>query len=253
MNQRTLLEVIQVYLTYSNGTEVDSVHSTDEAYQAAQIAREIFYRVTDKNKEFQGSTRLSTLDHLGDLSKPNYLVLPAHVNSLTDALLKYNKSTPERPVNYRTVQYMDSRDFLDLLSNNNLTDDKYEVIQNFDGVSYIINCKKHPDYFTTFDGKHLVFDSYDKTQDSALQASKSQVICNVSSDFFIEDDFVIPLPANLLAGYQDAVINECLLALRQEVNQAVARRANAFMTKLQQVGRTVGDRKNGRRTYGRHR
>jgi len=253
MNPKTLLEVIQVYLTYSNGTEVDSIHSTDEAYQAAVIAKKMFYAVTEKSKDFQGTSKLITLDHLGDLSKPNYLLIPEGVNHLKDALIKYNNSSPTKRVNYVQVKYLDPRDFLDMLSIRTVISDRYEEITNFDNVTYIVDTEKHPQYFTSFDGKHLVFDSFKKSEDTALQASKSQVLCNVSSEFYLEDNFVIPLSSNLTSGYEDVVIQECLLALRQETNATVSRRANAFMTKLQQNHRVVGNKSTGRRKYGRRR
>ena len=249
--KKTLLQVVQTYLTYSNGTEVDDIFYSDEAIQASYIAEEMYYRILDKAQDIQFVTKLRTLDHVGDVSKPNYLRIPDEVTWVQDMILKYNKDTDEKTVNYQNVKYLDPRDFLDKISANTNTLPNSEIIQDFGGTQFVIRNNKHPEYYTSFDGEYLVFDSYDKEFDTTIQSSKSQVISTEHPVFLIENDFIIPIPPKLLSGYQDVVITEALWAIRQETNPTVARRANAFMTKLQQDHRRIGKKQSDRVKYGR--
>lgn len=244
-----------MYLTKTNGFKVQSIFDSAEAESAAYIAEEVFYNVSSKAPDIQFTETLTQLDHSNDTNEPNYLKLPQSVIKLHDNIVKYNNTDSENGLtdNYRPVNYLDPRDFLDMVSKNtNKLNDVQEVIDP-SGVTYTIQNNRHPMYFTSFDGVNLAFDSYDSSEDAILQSSKSIGFVSKEAEFLIEDGFYIPLPDHLMQMYQDGVVAECSETLRQEPLPSVRRRFQVEMAKLQQANRRVGSKRYARTNYGRRR
>lgn len=255
MPRKTLLEVVSMYLTKSNGFKVQSIFDSDEAESAANIAEEVFYIISEKVPDIQFMETLVRLDHSDDTAEPNYLKLPQSVTKLHDNLLKYNYTDSSQGLtdNYRDVKYLDPRDFLDVVSRNTNKLNNVQEVTDPSGVTYTIPNNRHPMYFTSFDGINLAFDSYNSSEDATLQSSKSIGFVSKETQFLIEDNFYIPLPDHLMQMYQDGVVAECSESLRQEPLPSVRRRFQAQMAKLQQTNRRVGSAREPRIHYGRRR
>lgn len=249
MSRLTLLKVVQNYLDYVDGFQVDSIFDSDEATQAANIAEHVFYRVIDKNRDTPSMAYIGSLDASLDPTRPNILTIPAQVNRIHNSEVSYNVSM-DGGVQWQTVKFLHPEQFLQAISGYNTNTPNTEVTQ-VNGIPFVILNDRHPMYCTTFDDKVIVFDSYNKDADTTLQESKTRVIGTQSVVFLQEDDFVIPLPTRMHSGYQDAVITECCEALRDIVKPTAARYANAFMAKMQQSQKRIGDKHTIKRKYGR--
>lgn len=248
MAQKTLLEVVQTYLTYIDGFEVDSIYDSVEARQAAQICLHVLDTVLDKDRDLQYKTVIRTLDTIGDNTKPTLMRIPQEVMRIHDSLVYYN--TAETGVLFEPVQYVDPKYFLDITNSVPSTLENAEVI-TVNGAQIVVLNNRHPLHFTTFDDQILVFDSYNKNVDTVLQPSKTKVISSEKTEFVLSDNFVIPLPERMLSGYVDTCINECIVALRATQNPVVARRANQFLSKIQQSQKRVGNKYSSAKRYGR--
>ena len=110
--------------------------------------------------------------------------------------------------------------------------------------------KEFPSYFTSFDGKYLVFDAYHSDYDTVLQASKTRFIGSQEKTFLQEDSFVIPIPTHLSETYLDMFLNEALTLVHQQPIGMISQRARASRIRLQQASRTVGSSRSGTK-YGR--
>lgn len=248
MSRLTLLKVVQTYLDYVDGFQVDSIHDSEEAIQAANIAEHVFYRLIDKNRDTPSVSYVGSLDASLDPSKPCILTIPKEVNRIHDSVISYNTAL-DTGVQWEDVKFIPNQDFLRLVSISTKPDNT-EVME-VNGIPFVILNDRFPRYCTTFDDETLVFDSYNKEVDTTLQESKTRVTGTQSVLFLQEDDFVIPLPDRMHSGYCDVVVHECCEALRDLVKPTVARNANAFMAKMQQSQKRVGDNTRVTRRYGR--
>ena len=248
MSRLTLLKVVQNYLDYVDGFQVDSIADSEEAQQAASIAEHVFYRLIDKNRDTPSRMYVGSLDASLDVGKPCLLKIPEAVNRIHNSEISYNVSTSEG-VLWQTVKLIAPEEFLKVVSVSSDADNT-EVME-VNGIPFVILNDRFPMYCCTFDDETLVFDSYHKDYDDTLQESKSRVIGTQSVVFLQSDDFVIPLPDRMHSGYCDAVINECCEALRDIQKPTVARYANAFMSKMQQSQKRIGDKHSIQKKYGR--
>lgn len=253
MSRLTLLKVVQNYLDYVDGFTVDSIQDSEEAQQAANIAEHVYYRLIDKNRDTPSRMYVGSLDASLDITKPCILRIPVEVNRVHGSEISYNTST-DGGVQWSIVKYVSPEEFLRATSIS--TTGQNKEVMEVNGVPFVILNDRFPYYCTTFDDETLVFDSYHSEYDDTLQESKTRVIGTQSVVFLQEDDFVIPLPDRMHSGYCDAVINECCEALRDIQKPTVARYANAFMAKMQQSQKRIGDtpsplkKRYGRRSYG---
>ena len=254
MPSKTLREVVDSYLIKTSGFRVNSIFDTEEAESAAKVAEEVFYYIVEKAPDLQFTEALIHLDHANDVDAPNYLRIPDAVSRIYEADIKYNNRQENRSTNYLPVKYLDPRDFLDHVSRNTSDLDDTEMVTDpSTGVEYLIINNKHPQYYTSFDGTYLAFDSYDKDYDTTLQSSQSLALVSKEPIFLIQDDFRIPLPNHLIPMYIDGVVAECAETIRQEAMPMVRRRYQAELAKLQRTNQRVGSMKTPRQTYGRRR
>lgn len=240
----TLLGVVQSYLDRTSGFYVNSIFESDESQQIAHIAEEVFYDLEGYYRDSEFTSQLVTLDHVGDTSKPNYLQLPSDVQRVRGSKLSYLVNNK-----YNELIYLSPEAFLEYLDHQ--LDGTLEVT-DFSGVKFSIREDKAPTYFTSFDGRYLVTDSYDSSVDTTLMASKTRAYCTVYSTFLIQDDFQIPLPQHLQALFRDMVLVECYSALREELAPpSVQRRVRAGILRLQQKGQRIGSASQLKKNYGR--
>lgn len=249
MSKKTLLSVVQDYLTYVDGFQVDSIFDSEESMQAAQIARHVFDTIVDKNRDLMAVSTVRSLNPSQDGDLPCVLRVPSEIRRIHNAEIWYNihKGTG---ILWHKVKFLDPVDFLNHVSGVSTDADNTEL-QYINGVPFVVQNNKAPDYCTTFDDQVLVFDSYDSSVDTTLQENKTKVIATESPVFIMEDNFVIPFPDRMISGYTDTVINECTVALRSTGNANVARRTNQFLSKMQQSQKTIGPKMPTVKRYGR--
>ena len=246
---KTLLRVVQDYLTYVDGFQVDSIFDSEESVQAAQIAEHVFNTVVDKNRDQMHMTVVRSLDASADGDLPCVMSIPSEIRRIHDSEVWYN-THKTGGVQWSRVKVIDPKEFLVLVSGVNTEQANTEIME-VNGVPFVIMNNRAPLYCTTFDDKTLVFDSYDSSVDTTLQESKTKVVATQAPVFLIQDDFLIPLPDRMLSGYTDVVINECAVALRGVGNPTVSRRVNQFLAKMQQTQKTIGDKYSVKKRYGR--
>jgi hypothetical protein len=251
--QRTLLQVVQSYLNRSSGFYVNSIFDTDESQQAAAIAEEVYYQLTSRYSNLLYVQKLTTLESYGDLTRPNYLKVPESILRIQESKLSYNVAEDDATVDYQEVHYLTPLKFVEML---NARTDKnqtnVEVVEGVDGTQMVVLNNQFPTYFTSFDGKTVVFDSYNKEYDDTVQASKSQIVATEEPIFLIEDDFLIPIPNRLSETYLDNVLSECYAMLREEVNPMLSQRARASAIRMQQDSRQLGSGGRPKKRYGRN-
>lgn len=256
MAQVTLLEVVQRYLNSVDSWDVDSVFDTVESQQVALIAQEVWERLVQDTNYSQHDSKVTTLDSSADNTKPNYLVIPDNVSRISESRVQYNNATQSdinsgREVRYEDVKYLEPHDFLSLVGRRVSGGNNSIVVDDYDGTKFVVYTNTHPRWCTSFDGKFIIFDSYDSEVDSTLQSSKSRVYYNYEEVFLMEDDFIIPLPEHLTQGYIDMVKAEASETLRQEALPSASLRARQFKIKQRQISQVTGNHPHKIKRYGR--
>jgi len=231
---------------------VDSIFEAETSQQAAMIAEEVYYDFIQRFSDWEFKTLVGTLDGLADNTKPNYLRLPDNVQRVETSTLQYNSPISEGQVKYKTIAWVEPEEFLSRLGTRSSTAENTQTVEDFGGTTFVIRNDKHPDFCTSFDGKHVIFDSYHKDWDDTLHEANSRIIYSAEDTFLIEDDFVIPIPEHLSGLFKDMFLVECYENLLQETAPpSVGRRLVSRMATAQQQSRRTGSMNRGKRKYGR--
>lgn len=193
---KTLLELTQDILSDIDGDQVNSISDTVESLQVVTCVKQAYYDILEeRNLMYVG--QLTTLTGLADLDKPNYMGIPENFVKLE--WIKYDvRNDEDEPLSYKDVDYMEPECFVEHVNNRPSDDtDNFLTVYHEAGVPLIIAKYVGPRYWTSFDDKEVVFDSYDADLDSTLQSSKCQVYAYKTRVFVTDDDFVPDIPPGL--------------------------------------------------------
>lgn len=213
MIRMTLLDMVKSILSAMVSDPVnsitDSAETTEEALVVAEIIKDTYYELLGR-EQWDFLKSMGVLDAYGNVDFPNYLVSPVSVSQLRN--VRYNVTkVSDTNTKIKDMLYRTPEDFLDHIYNRNSSDSNIQLVEDPSGIPLFIRTDKAPEYYTSFDDKNLVFDSYDNTVDSALQSSKSVVIFTKSPAWEVDDDFIPELPIQmfplLLAEAKQAAFN----------------------------------------------
>jgi hypothetical protein len=248
--QLTLLEVVQQYLDATSGFYVDSIFDNDEAQQIASISERIYYEMVQEFPNLLFVQKDVTLDAVGDTTKPNFLLIPEAVQNIKESELYYNVSETG-DLEYKALKYCSPLEFMSITAQYSSKDTSVDVINGFDNQKIPVINDEWPKYFTSFDGKYIVTNSYNSEYDSTLQASKTRVLVTQMPAFLQQDAFLIPIPQHLSTTYLAMVMDECFNLVYQQPNAKISQKARKLRIRLQQASQVVGSGGRAKRSYGK--
>lgn len=235
--KRTLLDYTQSILSALNSDQVNSIKDTNEAMQVAEIIRTKYYDILGR-AELPEHDKLFQLTASGDLSKPVLMFRPDEGVAKLNWVQYFNSSSSgsepsskfkndldldlnetdvglggASPSAFSFVHILPNTEFLSMVNSLDTTlsnvgtfifnDQLYPNTEVLDTFKINYRNDKQPQYCTIIQNYYFVFDSYDKTQDSTLQTSKT--LCSgfitpkwQMTDTFIPDldDWAVPLLLN---------------------------------------------------------
>lgn len=251
----TLIDVVQRYLNATDGFWVDSIADSDEAERVALIAQEVYERVVQDTNYNQYKRHIGKLDSVSDSDLPNYLYLDDDIFNLSESTLYYNVATSDddKTVIWKELIYLEPLQFLRIVNANSYGDDDTTLVTDPDGQGkLVILSNSFPTYFTSFNGKYIVFDSYNSSEEDTLTSARTQIVYYKADSFSLEDDFVIPLPPDMIQGYIDMVKAEASETIRQESLPSATRRARSFLIGERFKNGRTGNKTRRGRVYGRN-
>jgi hypothetical protein len=248
--QLTLLEVVQQYLDATSGFYVDSIFDNDEAQQIASISERIYYEMVQEFPNLLFVQKDVTLDAVGDTTKPNFLLIPETVQNIKESELYYNVSETG-DLEYKALKYCSPLEFMSITAQYSSKDTSVDVINGFDNQKIPVINDEWPKYFTSFDGKHIVTNSYNSEYDTTLQASKTRVLVTQMPVFLQQDAFLIPIPQHLSTTYLAMVMDECFNLVYQQPNAKISQKARKLRIRLQQASQVLGSGGRAKRSYGK--
>lgn len=249
MPKMTLLAMTQKILSSLDSDEVNSITDTVEAEQVADIIETSYYSLITE-MDIPEHYTLLPLTALGDSSRPTHMKLPTGVDKIQ--WIKYNIiKIGENDLNYVDIPYVTPSEFL--LSQMSLQSSNSNVIQVTEGSTIIlVKNDEAPTCWTSFDDEYMVFNSYDSTIDSTLQASKTMAFGCVEPSWTKSDSFIPDLDSNLFPVLLADSTSMAFIELKQQAHAKAEKRARVGAAKWQKNKRNFDEAKiDLRPDYGR--
>lgn len=225
--KKTLLEIVQEILTSMDGDEVNSISDTTESLAVANIVQNTYWDIVSQ-ASFPKLFSPFELEASGDVGAPNIMYLPDTV--LSCAWIRYDESTDENPnAGYRPLIPMDLQTFLQRMYSLDATDigvTSYDfTLQN--GATMNIRCQNTapPSCYTVLDDRTIVFDSFDKSVDTTLQADKSLAYGERIPTFTMSNSFTPDLPDKQFTILRNEAKAQAFADLKQTTNAKAEQRA----------------------------
>ena len=246
----SLLDMVQDILSDMDSDEVNSIDDTVESLQVAQIVKTVYFQMCS-NRNWGDQKRLTVIQHSGDITKPTHLQLPENTKELIYIAYNVKKEEDTGPLDeYRKLQYRYPDEFLRMINTRPRSNDSYEEVEDFGGVKLFIKNNSEPTYWTSFDDKFIVCDSYNAAVDTTLQASKTQALVVQMPTWEMRDDFIPHFPVEAFSALLAEAKSTAFLVLKQMANEKAEAASRRQQTWLARKNSTA---KNGVRyqTYGR--
>lgn len=213
----SLLDITQDILSEMSGDEVNSINDTIESLQVAQIVKST-YTAMVSNRNWPHQRRLLQLQASGTTQRPNYLYMQVPIKEMVFVHYDCVKSGETRK-RIKEMKWKEPDDFLRHINHRNSDEDNIDTIIDPSGVSLFIRNDLAPTYYTSFDDKALVFDSYDSAVDDTLKASKTQAMAYFMLPFVMDDSHVPDLPDEAFTALLEEAKSRAFISLKQTANQ----------------------------------
>ena len=202
----TLLEMVQSILDSLDSDDVNSIDETEESLQVVGMIKDTLYALLS-DKEWPHLHKTCKLLSVGSTSRPTELQIPESVSTITD--VRYDiTETGDSDTTYRTLTYLDPADFLDRSLRLSSSATTTETVTLSSGTILFVENDKMPQYWTSFDDEFLVLDSFDNTEESTVQGSKTIIMCTEIPTWTPSDTFVPDIPINMFPLF---LAESCLL------------------------------------------
>lgn len=219
----SLLEMVQDILNDLESDEVNSIDDTPDSVQVAQILKTSYFELMS-NREWPHLKRLMTLSHSGTPERPTHILLPENVKEME--YFAYDcTNTESNKYEMREIKFKYPDEFLRICSSRNNDTRNVRDVYDVGGTKLIIKTNSPPSYWTSFDDKYLVCDSYDSEVDDALKASKTQAMAVIMPVWETRDDFVPDLPVDAFAGFLAEAKSTAFLTAKQMMNDKAEQKA----------------------------
>lgn len=248
MAKMTFLEMVQSILHSMTGDEVNSWDDTVESKQVGHIIKQAYLYVQSK-ADLPVHKSGFELIASGDSAKPTLMTLPDDVVEI-DEIRYDNKETGDTYSDYQEVVFVPASEFLTRQRQYiNETSNVGEMTVTTDGKNHQIMyaSNKMPEFYTTFDDTQYFFDSYDSTEDTTLQASKTLGFGTIIPGFSFGNSTTFDLNQDLEIMLLNEAKSLCFSELKQLEHPKAERTARQIWTKMQNSKRRT--LRNGRGTY----
>ncbi len=242
----TLLELTQAILSSLDGDEVNSISDTTESLQIAKCIETTYWDIVSK-AEFPKNFSFFELTASGTPTKPTLMYLPD--TQLTLSWVRYNNATTSNPsANFVDVPFLDLDTFLQRMYAHNSAEstvDQFDhVLDNGNTMTFLCRNDQFPTYYTCADDKTLIFDSFNSTEDTALQESKTMCYGERLPTWTNSDSFTPDLPAKQFTLLLNEAKSLAWAELKQAQNAKAEQRARKGWVRSQKDKRNVNNPRN---------
>jgi hypothetical protein len=237
----TLLQIVQSILSDMDSEEVNSISDTVEAQQIASVVEDTYYNIVAA-REIPEHNTLLTLTSLVDSTRPTHFEYPFNVAKLHT--VEYNVGTINDP-NYKEILFLEPFEFI-----KNMDQDGLQVRSKEFSIPLYVSTDRPPTYYTSFDDKHIVMDSYDSSVEVTLAQFKTRAFGKTLPNFSQTDAFEPDLDNTLMPLLLAEAKSTCFSLFKggpdPKIEQA-SRRLKSYIQNDQYKTRKANTRNN----YGR--
>lgn len=257
----TLLEMTQNILSRMSSDEVNSIGDTAEAQQVATIIQNKYFDIINR-VNLPEHDQLVQLDPSIDQTQPVLMYVPAGIADIKtikyfdsnvldgnqpntsehdlNVDLKPTAAATGTPPGYQYVTILPVEQFIDMINRFNPSELNVESFSfsdnsnNFPGnYTFYYKNDRQPCYCTILSNYYVIFDSFDSTQDSTLQGSKTMAMGRVIPTFTMTDGFI----PNLAEEQFQLLLNEAtalaFYELKQQPHQLASMEVNRGWSTVQ--------------------
>jgi len=181
------------------------------------------------------------------------LALPSTIQAVQT--VKYRHVMGGVQSGFTTLIYMQPADFLSRLQNNNPTESQYDTVTLSSGVELYPSNNRHPRYWTSFDEKNIVFDSYDSAENATgIEAGDSAILATIYLDFTGSEleTWVAPIPESMFPLWIQEASADASVKLRQTEDPREERKSRrSYIQQIRKEPVTNKDSGSKEVNYGR--
>ena len=222
MAKTTMLEIVQKILSDADGDEVNNVSDTIESTQCAQIVKDEFDIIADEFDLKMGVT----LDKLEATTSSTPVVMTRPEGFHSIERIWYDNAASGGDPDYELLTFMEPERFLTKSMALNVSDTNVSSL-TLGNSGHTLNFRNDqgPTYWTILEGyDDIVFDAYDSTLETNLQASKSLARGTQRPTLTIANTSVADLPENLMVLLKNRARSMYFDLYKDGATPAVARR-----------------------------
>lgn len=219
----TLLEMVSDIHNDLDLDEINSIDDTVESTQVAQIIKTTFFAMMS-NRNWPHLRQTVSLIPSNTSARPTHMGVPNGIKEMV--FINYNcvNKDSTRKV-YRQMKWLEPDAFLRKANQLNNDNENVDVILDTTGIELLIRNDKQPEYYTSFDDEHIVFDSYNSELESTLQDSKVQALAYIMPSWSQTDSFIPDLPVEAFTALLEEAKSRSALKLKQEADQKAEQEA----------------------------
>lgn len=217
MAKQSVLEMTQEILSDMTSDPVNSINDTVEAMQVATIIKRTFLNLTT-DRIWPSRKKLFRLTSSAEAARPTHMRIEDDVVEVEWVKYDVRDDVLDSP-SYRDIPYIYPELFLQRVMSRDPADSNVVQVEDYDGTPIFVLNDHSPSYFTSFDDKHLVFDSFDSNVDSILQNSKTQVFGVAEPEWQMDDSFVPDMPSKFFPYLVNEAKATAFLKLKEVFSQ----------------------------------
>lgn len=257
--KKTLLQLTQDILDALDGEEINSIGDTVESRQIVTFIRNSYETIID-SLDLPITYTLTQLDGATSSALPIIMTRPDTIDKINWIKYDCQASQDLGQPNFRYITYLPIDEFFDRMYNitinaTNIRLANLTILGKIFKIYYRTDIA--PTYYTEFDGKTIVFDSFDAGIDSTLHAAKTLCYGQQSTVFTEVDSFIPLLDANQFVLLENEAKSQAFAEQKQTQDPVAERRARKAWIRSQRskfaVPNMLNYQLNSTTNYGRHR
>ena len=214
MERRTLLEMINDVMVSLDYETISNIGDTEESERVARIIRNEYSKLMDR-LDWPHVKVVDQLNGLGDVTQPNFMQVPSTLAQIDSIRYDVTETGDAGKTIQDVTFYEDPNDFLDLVYSRNTGDSNVSIYNTGDGIPIWTLTDTGPSFCTTFDDDTIIFDAYNSSEDTTLQASKSIVRGLRGASWTEDESFTPSMPVDMFSLF----VSKCKVVANEQLRQ----------------------------------
>jgi hypothetical protein len=226
----SILEMVQDILSDMSSDSVNSIGDTEEALQVTNILKSTYNEMMSR-REWPHLKEVAPLESFSDSRYPTHLLLPENTRKVE--WITYNQRNRSNPNDsFSVIKYMEPNAFIQWTNSRNSSGEGVVTVQTVTDVPFKILSNTPPTYWTSFNDKYIIMDSYESLVEDTLQGSQAQTEIYLYPNWETSDSFVPNLPGHLFPALLAEAKSTCFYILKQTANEKAEQQSKRQQNKM---------------------